>query len=77
MSRNRGQKRVDIFIGIGVLPTISSVADSEPLFFDGREQLSVYEWGLLRCKNVQEAANILLIEAPTANVARVFPVNIN
>ena len=46
-------------------------------FFDDEEQLPVYEWGLLRCKNVQQAANILLIEAPTANVARVVPVNIN
>lgn len=37
----------------------------------------MYEWVLLRCKNVQQAANIILIEAPTANVARVVPVNIN
>jgi len=55
----------------------SSGADSEPLFFDDEERLPVHEWGLGRCKNVQEAANILLIEAPSANVSRVVPVNIN
>jgi len=47
------------------------------LFFDNEEKLPVYEWGLGRCKNVQEAANILLIEATSANVAKVVPVNVN
>lgn len=37
----------------------------------------MYEWGLGRCKNLQEAANILLIEASSANVAEVVPTNIN
>jgi len=55
----------------------SSGADSEPLFFDDEERLPVHEWGLGRCKNVHEAANILLIEEPSANVSRVVPVNIN
>ena len=37
----------------------------------------MYEWGLSRCKNLQEAPNILLIEALSANIARVVPTNIN
>ena len=55
----------------------SSESDSEPLFFDNEEKLPMYEWGLGRCKNIQEAANILLIEVTSANIAEVVPVNVN
>lgn len=37
----------------------------------------MYEWGLGRCKNIQEAVNILLIEVTSANIAEVVPVNVN